>query len=134
VYPGGWRIAAGPALRLLRDIAGAAAHLHQRGVLHGDLYAHNILWDPATGEALLSDFGAAALLPADQPALARALQALEVRAFGCLLEELGDGLAVTQGDPLRAMIASLARACMATDPGERPTLAEVSHLLSKELR
>ncbi len=134
VYPAGWRIAAGPALRLLRGIADAVAHLHQRGVLHGDLYAHNILWDPASGEALLSDFGAAALLPADQPALARALQALEVRAFGCLLEELGDGLDVTQGDPLRAMIASLARGCMVTDPGERPTLAEVSHLLSKELR
>lgn len=134
VYPAGWRIAAGPALRLLRSIADAAAHLHARGVLHGDLYAHNILWDPATGEALLSDFGAAALLPADQPALASALQALEVRAFGCLLEELGDGLAVTQGDSLRAMIASMARACMATDPGERPTLAEVSRLLSEELR
>jgi hypothetical protein len=133
VYPAGWRLAAGPALRLLRGIADAVAHLHGHGVVHGDLYAHNILWHPATGDAMLSDFGAAALLPADQPALARALQALEVRAFGCLLEELGDGLDVTQGDPVHAMIASLARACMATDPGARPTMAEVSRRLNKEL-
>lgn len=134
VYPPGWRIAAGPALKLLRGVADALAHLHRRGVTHGDLYAHNILWNRETGAAMLSDFGGAALLPADQPALARALHALELRAFGCLLEELGDGLDVTQGDPVRAMIASLARACMATDPGERPPLAEVSRLLSKELR
>lgn len=133
VYPDGWRLDAGPALRLLRGMADAVAHLHGHGVVHGDLYAHNILWNPASGDALLSDFGAAALLPADQPALARALQALEVRAFGCLLEELGEGLDVTQGEPVHAMIAGLARACMATDPGERPTMAEVSRLLNKEL-
>ena len=134
VYPAGWRIAAGPALCLLACIADALAHLHQRGVLHGDLYAHNIFRDPVSGEALLTDFGAAALLPADRPSLARGLQALEVRAFACLLEEVGDGLDPVQDGPLRAMIASLARACMATDPGERPTMAEVSDLLSKELR
>ena len=133
VYPDGWRLVAGPALRLLRGMAGAVAHLHGHGVVHGDLYAHNILWNPATGDALLSDFGAAALLPANQPALARALHALEVRAFGCLLEELGDRLDVTQDDPVRAMIASLARACMALDPGARPSMAEVSRSLFKEV-
>lgn len=133
VYPDGWRLAPGPALRLLRGIADAVAHLHGHGVVHGDLYAHNILWHPATGDALLSDFGAAALLPADQPALARALQALEVRAFGCLLEELGDRLDVTQDDPVRAMMAGLTASCLDTDPGARPTMAEVSRLLFKEV-
>ncbi|MGM9426170.1 leucine-rich repeat-containing protein kinase family protein [Hydrogenophaga sp. MI9] len=133
VYPAGWRIAAGPARRLLRDMADALAHLHRQGATHGDFYAHNILFDPATGGALLSDFGAAALLPADQPALARALQALEVRSFGCLLEELGERLDVTHGEPLHDMMAALAQACMATDPGDRPTMAEVAHDLSKEM-
>ncbi len=69
-------------------MAGALAHLHQRGVMHGDFYAHNILWTPDSGEAMLSDLGGATLLPDDQPALRRALLALDVRAFGCLLEEL----------------------------------------------
>src|SRR6478736_5443149 len=39
-------------------IASAAAQLHARGILHGDLYAHNILVDPE-GKPLFGDFGAA---------------------------------------------------------------------------
>ncbi|MCB2017727.1 MAG: serine/threonine-protein kinase, partial [Hydrogenophaga sp.] len=75
VYPDGWRISVAPALRLLREMAQALAHLHGHGVLHGDFYAHNILWRHDTGHALLTDFGAAAQLPDDDPRLARALQA-----------------------------------------------------------
>jgi hypothetical protein len=45
-------------LRIALGIASAAQHLHARGIMHGDLYAHNILHRP-TGEALLGDFGAA---------------------------------------------------------------------------
>ena len=87
VYASGLRIPVPAVMRLAQDMAQALAHLHRRGVMHGDFYAHNILWDPITGQALLSDFGAGTLLPMDQPALSRALQALEVRAFGYLLEE-----------------------------------------------
>src|SRR5215207_11604456 len=36
----GWPVAT--ALRLARGIASAAAQLHARGIVHGDLYAHNI--------------------------------------------------------------------------------------------
>jgi Leucine rich repeat/Lipopolysaccharide kinase (Kdo/WaaP) family len=130
VYPEGRRIAAGPALRLLRDMAQALAHVHHQGALHGDFYAHNILWDPASGEALLSDFGAAALLPAEQPALARALQALEVRAFGCLLEELvAHGSCETPGAAGWAELQVLADACLHADPDQRPTMADVLHRL-----
>lgn len=133
VYAEGWSMAGEPALRLLRDMADALTHLHRQGATHGDFYAHNILHDPATGAALLSDFGAAALLPADQPVLARALQALEVRAFGCLLEELSERLDVTYGESLRDMIGALSRACMALEPGGRPVMAEVAQRLSEEL-
>jgi 23S rRNA-/tRNA-specific pseudouridylate synthase len=45
------------ALRIARDIASAMQHLHARGILHGDLYAHNILWN-AQGGGRLGDFGA----------------------------------------------------------------------------
>jgi hypothetical protein len=74
-------------LRIALGIAGAARHLHASGLLHGDLYAHNILVD-ATGACLLGDFGAAAFLPTDDPDMSQALQRLEVRAFGILLGEL----------------------------------------------
>ena len=42
--------------RVARSIAAALAHLHSRGLAHGDMYAHNILVADS-GEAKLSDFG-----------------------------------------------------------------------------
>ena len=74
-------------LRIARSVAGAARHVHACGLIHGDLYAHNILCDSA-GVCLLGDFGAAAFLPRDNEVTATALQRLEVRAFGILLGEL----------------------------------------------
>jgi len=131
VYPPELRMTVPLALQLAEQIARAVAHLHQRGVMHGDLYAHNILWSPASGRALLSDFGAATLLPGPQEPESRALQALEVRAFGCLLEEL---LATTEHlatscDTSNAM-ALLAQACTSLQPLSRPTMAEVSEQLT----
>ena len=62
----------------------AAAQLHSRGILHGDLYAHNILWNPR-GDCLLGDFGAASFYP---ESASRSFESIEVRAFGHLLGEL----------------------------------------------
>jgi hypothetical protein len=118
VYPAGLHIPAPVALRLALCMAEAVAYLHQKGVMHGDLYAHNILWDPANGQALLSDFGAGTLLPMDRPVISRALQALEVRAFGCLLEELA-----IHSNMLA--LATLAAACMDERTAARPVMAQV---------
>ncbi len=87
IYPDGLKIAARSLICLARGIASAAEHLHARHILHGDLYAHNILWD-RQGQARLGDFGAAALYAAAGEKLGSALQRIEVRAFGVLLEEL----------------------------------------------
>lgn len=76
-------------LRIALGVASAVRHLHARGILHGDLYAHNILRN-SEGDCLLGDFGAAAFLPRGDAATAQALQRLEVRAFGILLGELLD--------------------------------------------
>jgi hypothetical protein len=131
VYPPQMQMTVSMALQLAEQIAGAVAHLHQRGVMHGDLYAHNILWSPVSGKALLSDFGAATLTPGPQEPLSRALQALEVRAFGCLLEEL---LAIAEplADACSALTSmeSLAKACTSLQPSSRPTMDDVSQQLS----
>jgi hypothetical protein len=74
------------AHRLLHGVATAGAHLHARGVLHGDLYAHNLLHD-GHGAVHLGDFGAATLYDRSGQA-ARVLERLDVRAFGCLMEEV----------------------------------------------
>ena len=54
---------------------------------HGDLYTHNILVDKE-GHSLLGDFGAATRY--ERSTYGDAFVRLEVRAFGCLLEELLD--------------------------------------------
>lgn len=88
VYPEHARWNQVAAQQLLQGLRSAVEHLHCQGVLHGDLYAHNVLWDAETGQGMLSDLGAAALighLPATQVAQ---LQAMEWRAFAHLEAEV----------------------------------------------
>ncbi len=130
VYPPTLRLSARAALRMARDMAQALAHLHQRGVMHGDFYAHNIRSDVCTGASVLSDFGAATLLPAAQPALWRALCALEARAMGVFLSELGEAASSGPADGgALALLRQLAVQCLATDPIHRPSLADVAAAL-----
>ena len=73
-------------LKIITAIASAAQHLHAKGIMHGDLYAHNILVN-RSGNALMGDFGAASFY--DVNGLhAKKIQQIESRAFGCLLEDL----------------------------------------------
>ena len=128
VYPADAQWTSGVALCIARDIASAMRHLQARSILHGDLYAHNILWS-ARGGGLLGDFGAAWMTGALDPAQAEALQRLEMRAFGCLLEEL---LAHCTDAPPQAM-ADLKDRCMQADVAARPLFTEALSLLQNEL-
>ena len=87
VYPAGLRLPADQAVAMARAAAAALDHLHAQGVMHGDLYAHNLLVD-GQGQALLSDFGAASFLPADDPGRSAALKTLDRRALQVLVDEL----------------------------------------------
>ncbi|MFM2408293.1 MAG: hypothetical protein RL358_1035, partial [Pseudomonadota bacterium] len=122
VYADGQKFARSVLLNLAHGIAAAVAHLHARGILHGDLYAHNILYN-AQGDALLGDFGAASFMAYD----AHALQQLEVRAFGCLLEELLQRCDSTLLENLWA----LQRRCVAEKVATRPVFAEIAQTLAK---
>ena len=127
VYALGTTFTLAAALRLAHGMASAAAHLHRQGILHGDLYAHNILATPA-GNALLGDFGAASFF--DPAGLsAPFLQRLEARAFGCLLEEL---LAhCPAGNPATlAALADLQRRCTQPTVAARPLFAEIERELA----
>ena len=131
VYPSGFKLSAVLALRIASDVAGAVAHLHQRGVMHGDVYAHNIQIDPLQGQARLGDFGAATRLPTDRPELRQNLLALEVRALGCLLQELAlAAQAQAQAHhPAVKALQNMAQVCLSDQPRQRPSVMELAQAL-----
>jgi serine/threonine protein kinase len=129
VYPPGWQLPLAIAWRVARGIGQAAAHLHGQGLLHGDLYAHNILWHAADGQALLSDFGAASFLPGNDPDQSQALQRLEVRAWGLLLGELLD----RSGDAVPAALREVQQQCLLPHVNQRPSMAEALHLAEQAM-
>ncbi|QGM44347.1 leucine-rich repeat-containing protein kinase family protein [Methylocystis heyeri] len=148
LLPAHWRVLAGPpslescsrdvydpalglsvdsALEIARCTAAAAAHLHERGIMHGDLYAHNTLWDGETGKAKLSDFGAACALPHGPEG--EAWRRVEVRAWGLLLGELLEQCAPHAGglEKLRELEAL----CVQPDSRARPLMDDVTATLEE---
>ncbi|QXC32788.1 leucine-rich repeat-containing protein kinase family protein [Aeromonas sp. FDAARGOS 1407] len=132
IYAADLRFTLPGMMALVRGIASVARHLHGAGIMHGDLYGHNMLYAAAPcGEVrvLLSDFGAASFYERADQTRAFGLERLEVRAFGCLLEEL---LARCEAD--EAGLASLHRlkaACLAEQPQVRPDFAHICTVLDE---
>ena len=115
--------------RIAKGIAAATQHLHARGILHGDLYAHNILHTPE-GDALLSDFGAAAFFDVNDAALASGLEKLEVRALGCLLEELAAQCDSTPAEAAAHLaMRELAKQCLHPSVEQRPSLSSICNVI-----
>jgi hypothetical protein len=126
VYAPGLRLDWSHVSDMALSIAAAAGHLHAQGLMHGDLYGHNILHD-GQGKALLGDFGAASWVDL---AHAQALERLEVRAFGCLLEELLAHSA-PEADEARGWdeLSDLALRCQSDNVAARPLFAEIEQAL-----
>jgi len=125
VYPADTSFDWPATLRMANGIASAIQHLHARGITHGDLYAHNIL-HTSEGDALLSDFGAAAFFDTRDAALAKGLEKIEVRALGCLLQELAAHCQAAQhSTPKLEVLAKLSQQCMCDEPAKRPSFAQV---------
>ncbi len=130
VYPAAAEFDLETVVRIARGIASAAEHLHAQGIMHGDLYAHNILHG-ADGHPLLGDFGAASFVAAEDRATAEALQRIEVRAFACLLEELLERCPVAvDGQKTLKMLADLQADCAQENVGARPLFAGIVQRLN----
>ncbi|NMZ30244.1 protein kinase [Pseudomonas protegens] len=131
IYPDDTRFNADVTLGIARGIASVGAHLHAQGITHGDLYGHNTLWN-AQGDCLLGDFGAASFHAQDDTLQSRALQRLEVRAFGILLEELlerGDGsLSLGQQQKLAALVQRCCQPEVLARPGFTQVCEELAGL------
>ncbi|MDD2684698.1 MAG: leucine-rich repeat-containing protein kinase family protein [Gallionella sp.] len=130
IYPAETRFDFSTALNIARGIAAVAAHLHAQGITHGDLYAHNILWNEQ-GDSLLGDFGAASFLPKNTQQ-ATALQRIEVRAYACLLEELLDRCdATAETRTAVAALRVLQQRCATPEINQRPLFDEIECTLAQ---
>jgi predicted Ser/Thr protein kinase len=123
-------------LRVTIGIASAAAHLHAKGIMHGDLYAHNILVDE-TGHSLLGDFGAASFYDKSDVVIGQALERLEVRAFGCLLEDMLDRCTLEESSEHTWAVESLRglqQDCLNPVLSQRPRFTEIGERLTSVFR
>lgn len=105
-------------LKIAGTIASVAEHLHNKGIMHSDLYAHNILVDD-DANTLFSDFGAACFYDLSDAESAKKLELLEVRAYGCLLDDL-ISLCNEAEHPSIEKLAVLRDLCMTDDVTSRP--------------
>jgi hypothetical protein len=128
IYDNDTRFTANVALRIARGIASVAEHLHQQGITHGDLYGHNIMWNEH-GDCLLGDFGAASFHATSDSEESRALQRIEVRAFGVLLGELLERIVSGLSDERRALLEDVQQRCCQPHVLARPGFGEVVELL-----
>jgi len=130
VYADDLRFSVEDVLTIAKGVAGLAAQLHARGLMHGDLYAHNTLLGP-DAHALIGDFGAASFVDVSDRKTADALERLEVRAYGCLLEELlvrVGSAGVSTADCVGAL-SKLRDRCLQAETTSRPSFDEINQLV-----
>ncbi|QOY53897.1 protein kinase [Candidatus Sulfurimonas marisnigri] len=119
IYEEGREFSIESIYKIAKAIVSAASHLHNKGLMHGDLYAHNILINNEY-KCYLGDFGAASFYDKEN----RDYEKIEVRAFGCLLDDMlvrcdkKDEQSYKSLDVLR-------NKCMSEDVQSRPLFEEM---------
>ena len=119
-------------LTITLGIASVAQQLHQKGILHGDLYAHNTLigYD---AHPLFGDFGAASFYNS-KDGKAALFERIEVSAFGCLLEDLLNHTRDANVYPeLFDALVELKNDCMQLEVSSRPSFKKIGENLSRKL-
>ncbi|KAJ3241102.1 hypothetical protein HDU81_001888 [Chytriomyces hyalinus] len=136
VYPSEMSLSVKQVVRILQNIANAETVLHQRGISHGDLYAHNIMYDVSgtwpRRMALLGDFGAAFVYGRENPH-AFLWERVEVLAFAFLVDDL---LGIAEQGTLAEMQAveileRLSKSCSGPIVQDRPSFSDVEKTLNQ---
>ncbi len=104
-------------------------HIHDKGIMHGDFYAHNLMINPKA-QTLLGDFGAATLYNRASPN-AILHEKLDVRAYGCLLDDLLERVEQLEiHKELIAQLENLKNECLHEIVSLRPTLKDIKNKLN----
>ncbi|MEH3113725.1 leucine-rich repeat-containing protein kinase family protein [Pedobacter terrae] len=129
VFPSERKLSEQQILGIAKTIASLATQLHEAGIMHGDLYAHNILID-IEGHTLFGDFGAASFY--DKTAdTADALERIEVSAYGYLLDDLLSLKDESVSEEIYKAISKLRDACFVSIPLDRPGFKELVKALGE---
>lgn len=103
IYPAETVFSTAIGIKILRGLASAGAYIHDKGIMHGDIYGHNI-HVYSDGEPILVDFGAATAYGHFSSGSKRSkFEALDVRAFGCIIEEILERITDTTAAPADIM-------------------------------
>lgn len=127
VFNAGTNFTLNQILKIAKGMASVCKQLHSLGINHGDLYAHNIMFDEE-GNHLLGDFGAATFYDTNANT-AEALQKIEVSAFGCLLEDLLINSKEDKQNTTIQFLTALKNNCMQPNILARPSFLEIMMLL-----
>jgi tRNA A-37 threonylcarbamoyl transferase component Bud32 len=73
--------------KIVKQMESVFVHLHQNQVSHGDLYAHNTLFDQ-DANIIFGDFGAASMYHMLNEKQQAQVQQIEARALNCFIEDL----------------------------------------------
>jgi hypothetical protein len=119
VFKAGMSLTIEQVIKTAGTIASVARQLHSKGIMHGDLYAHNTLIDDE-GNTLFGDFGAACFYDLSDTKTAFALERLEVMAFGWLLDDLLGLCSLTEKNETIIALKKLRDACVVEDVLGRP--------------
>ena len=103
-------------------MASTLAHLHQKQVSHGDIYAHNSMIN-SHGELLFGDFGAATDLSMLTPVQQQLLEGIEVRALGYFIDDLLT--VVSEENDITNMLTDIAQECLVLNSDKRHRFSEL---------
>lgn len=111
-------------LKVLQQVSSAYTHLHQLGIMNGDLYAHNILTNQ-NGDTYLGDFGAASLYDKN---LEPEREAIDVRAFGFLIADLLGHTPAIKTESFNKL-EHLKNLCLTIEIEKRPNFKKINSIL-----
>ncbi|MPY21275.1 leucine-rich repeat-containing protein kinase family protein [Shewanella sp. YLB-07] len=135
-FESGTQFSVSQIAKVVLQMAATMTHLHSQAVSHGDLYAHNTMIN-ADAEMLFGDFGASSDLSVLPQLQREAMQAIEVRAFGCLVDDLlsvnakhlSDDAEISGKQALLSVLLQMRDSCLHDEFALRPRFFEISDKL-----